>query len=927
MSKESELRNRIAELEGQLEEAEQTLSAIRNGEVDAFVISGSAGQQIYTLTGADHTYRILVEDMREGAITLSPDGLLLYSNASFANLVRSPLGRVIGSHLSDYLTEADGDRLLALCRAAGKGEVTIKDAAGGSVPVYVSFNQIAADSVRVLCLVVTDLTEQKRAHEILVSETLARGILDQAAEAVVVADTSGIIIRASRAARALAGGDILLRQFEDAFPFTVSGPCGAAAQAARSFIQTACEGATVRGCDAVLTRASGETAYLLASAAPLLGSEGECLGAVATLTDLTAHRKVEEQLRKSEEERRLAVDAAGIGTWALDLNRGRFVGCEQCAALLGLGTVRDLPVAEFFMLVHPEDRERARAELFEALADPSSDFYREFEYRSVWPDGSTHWISTRGRLELDASGAPASVRGIALNIDAAKRMEKELREAGETVNAIIAGAPAAIWLVDADGRIALWNPAASRLFGYTPEEVLAKAGLFHVETPAPAVLLSLLEAGEVLVGSEAICAHKNGSRIDVSLSTSALRNPDGSYRGFVAIALDITEQKRMEEHLRQTQKLESVGLLAGGVAHDFNNLLTGILGNASLLAETVSRQDRPRVDEIMDASERAASLTRQLLAYAGKGQFVLQALDLSAVVQALLPLLRTSLPRKADIRLELQDGLPPVHADRSQLEQVIMNLVINAGEAMGDAAGIITVVTRSRYLPPEEAQSRGLQPGLYVCLEVTDTGCGMDDATRDRLFEPFFTTKFMGRGLGLAAVHGIVRSSKGSIRVESQQGAGTQFEVVFPAFTRSAAPAEQPSAVTARGSGVVLVVDDEEVVRSTAEAALMRYGFTVITAANGQEAVDRFREAPDLIDAVLLDVKMPVMGGREALRELRQIRPELKVIISSGYNEAEALRDFSSEGVNLFVQKPYTAAALAAALRCVIEPDASPGSQ
>jgi two-component system, cell cycle sensor histidine kinase and response regulator CckA len=926
MSKESELRNRIAELEGRLEEAEQTLSAIRNGQVDAFVISGSAGQQIYTLTGADHTYRILVEDMREGAVTLTPDGLVLYSNASFANLVRTPLGRVIGSHLADYLTPADGERLLELCRAAGRGEVTIRDAAGGSVPAYVSFNRIAVENAQVLCLVATDLTEQKRAHEILASETLARGILDQAAEAVVVADPSGRIVRASRMAAALAGGDILLHQFEDAFPFTISRPCGAAAGAAHSLIQTACGGATVRGCDAVLTRATGDVAYLLVSAAPLLDSEGQCLGAVATLTDLTAHRTVEEQLRKSEEHRRLAVDAAGIGTWTLDLNSRRFDGCEQCAALLGLGTVRELSVDEFFGLVHPEDRERARAALLKAYTPPATDFYSEFEFRSVRPDGSTHWIAARGRLEFDDSGAPVRLRGIALDIDAAKLMEKELREAGETVNAIVAGAPAAIWLVDAGGRIALWNPAASQLFGYTAEEALAKPGLFHVV--APAALLPLLEAGKVLIGFEAVCAHKDGSRIDISLSTSALRNPDGSYRGFVAIALDITEQKRMEDHLRQTQKLESVGLLAGGVAHDFNNLLTGILGNASLLAETVSGRDRSRVDEIMDASERAASLTRQLLAYAGKGQFVLQTLDLSAVVRDLLPLLRTSLPQKADISLELQDnGLPPVRADRSQLEQVIMNLVINAGEAMGDAAGVITVATRSRSLPPQEAHSRGLKPGLYACLVVTDTGCGMDDATRDRVFEPFFTTKFTGRGLGLAAVHGIVRSSKGTIRVESSMGAGSKFEVMLPAAPlQTATQGTQPDATQAGGSGVVLIVDDEELVRSTAAAALTRYGFKVITAANGQEAVDRFREAPDLIDAVLLDVKMPVMNGRDAMRELRRIRPAVKVLISSGYNETEALRDFSSERVNLFVQKPYRAAALATALRCVIEPDPIPGS-
>jgi signal transduction histidine kinase len=391
----------------------------------------------------------------------------------------------------------------------------------------------------------------------------------------------------------------------------------------------------------------------------------------------------------------------------------------------------------------------------------------------------------------------------------------------------------------------------------------------------------------------------------------------------------LEERVRSEERLRETQKLESLGVLAGGIAHDFNNLLTGVLGNASLAMEDAVPGSHlaSRLQDVVKATESAAHLTRQLLAYAGKGRFVVQDLDLSRQVREITALLQASIPRTVQLRLELAEGLPFIEADSAQIQQVIMNLVINGAEAIPeDRTGTVLVATGVQDV--DAAYVRTTLPdteiagGRYVTLEVHDTGAGISPDVLGRIFDPFFTTKFTGRGLGLAAVKGIVRGHKGAVKVYSAPGQGTTFKLLFPASgpqarnTASATP--EHSLLT--GSGTVLIVDDEEIVRRTAQATLERFGYKVLVAEDGMQAVRRFRELAAGIDVVLLDVTMPVMSGEETFRELRLIRPEVKVILSSGYNELEAVRRFTGKGLAGFVQKPYTSVRLAGAVRSVLDP-------
>ncbi len=390
----------------------------------------------------------------------------------------------------------------------------------------------------------------------------------------------------------------------------------------------------------------------------------------------------------------------------------------------------------------------------------------------------------------------------------------------------------------------------------------------------------------------------------------------------------LEERARSEERLRETQKLESLGVLAGGIAHDFNNLLTGVLGNASLALDDAAPGSHlaSRLQDVVQATERAAHLTKQLLAYAGKGRFFVQDLDLSQQVREITALVQSSVPRTVQLRLELAEGLPCIEADSAQIQQVIMNLVINGAEAIPESqTGSVLVATGvqdvdAAYIRTTLSDTE-ISDGRYVTLEVHDTGVGISPEVVRQIFDPFFTTKFTGRGLGLAAVKGIVRGHKGAIKVYSTPGQGTTFKLLFPARRGEARNTASRTAEQhlLRGSGTVLVIDDEEIVRHTAQATLERFGYKVLLAEDGMQGVKRFREFAAEIEVVLLDMTMPVMSGEETFRELRLIRPEVRVILSSGFNEVEAIRRFTGKGLAGFVQKPYTSARLAEAVKSVLD--------
>ncbi len=432
---------------------------------------------------------------------------------------------------------------------------------------------------------------------------------------------------------------------------------------------------------------------------------------------------------------------------------------------------------------------------------------------------------------------------------------------------------------------------------------------------------------------EASIVRADGTTVEVIANAVPLIDAEGQPRGSLATFQDITAHKHAERNrldferkLLQSQKLESIGVLAGGIAHDFNNLLTGILGHSNFARSELARGSA-NIDHLLAqvelSAQRAAELCRQLLSYAGKGRFVVRLIDLNLAVEQAVPLITLSASKKVTLDLQLGAGLPPFKGDPTQLNQLLMNLVANASEAIGTATGTVTLRTHRVVLSAMEMLTltvgQDAEPGSFVCLEVKDTGCGIPPEALPHIFEPFFTTKSVGRGLGLAAVLGIVQGHRGAARVSSQVGTGTTFELFFP-VAPVPAPDTPPSVTAAplTRSGTILVVDDEPTVRSLAAAALTSAGFKVETAVDGEDALNQVRRDPLRFDAVLLDMSMPKLDGEDTLLALRMLTPTLPVVLTSGHSEQTIAQRFVGRGIADFLAKPFVSETLVHALDTAI---------
>jgi len=481
-----------------------------------------------------------------------------------------------------------------------------------------------------------------------------------------------------------------------------------------------------------------------------------------------------------------------------------------------------------------------------------------------------------------------------------------------------------IYIADLSGNILNANIQACTELGYTHEELLTKrisdldAGRRDPEA-VNEVLRKMVELKSMTFETDHL--RKDGSTFSVEIHASCI-----DYNGkpsIMGVVRNIEERKqaaeeheKLEQQLLHAQKLESLGILAGGIAHDFNNILTAIIGNADLALLRINKES-PGVDnlhKIEEAATRAADLAKQMLAYSGKGKFVLENINLNLLLEDMLHMLEVSISKSAVMRLNLNRDIPSVEADPTQIHQIVMNLVINASEAIGDKSGVISITTGCMVCDSDYLKyvwlDESIEQGTYVYLEVADTGCGMDKETLSRIFDPFFTTKFTGRGLGMAAVLGIVRGHKGAVKVYSEPGKGTSFKILLPASGKPAVAFRRDAVVNGwKGKGTVLLVDDEETVRGIGREMLEELGFTTITANDGREAVEIFRATPG-ISLVILDLTMPHMDGEQCFRELRQIEPEVKVIMSSGFSEHEVTQKFLGKGLAGFIQKPYKMSSL-----------------
>ncbi len=489
--------------------------------------------------------------------------------------------------------------------------------------------------------------------------------------------------------------------------------------------------------------------------------------------------------------------------------------------------------------------------------------------------------------------------------------------------------PLAYMVKDADFRVTDWNPAAERTFGFRKEEVLGRCPVPLLVPPAarPHVeeVLRRLRAGDMDAHSVNDNVTKDGRTITCEWFNTPLHKADGTPDGYLSMVLDVTERRRLEEQYLQSQKMEAVGQLAGGVAHDFNNLLTVITGFADVVRGRLAEGDPARelVGEIIKAGQRAAGLTRQLLAFSRKSVLAPRVLDLNAVLADLEKMLRRVIGEDVELATHLRPGLGPVRADPGQVEQAIINLAVNARDAM-PRGGRLTIETRDVELDEGYAAAhREARPGPHVLLAVSDTGHGMTPEVRARVFEPFFTTKEPGKGtgLGLAMVYGFVKQSGGHVEVYSEVGHGTTFKLYLPRGDEPVKGRKSGAGLAAapRGTETVLLVEDEDAVRALAGHVLRSSGYTVLAAADGAEALRLAREYLRPIHLLVTDVVLPGLGGRPLAERLLALHPETRVLFASGYTDDAVVRHGILSAEVHFLQKPFSPAALAQKVREVLD--------
>ncbi len=698
----------------------------------------------------------------------------------------------------------------------------------------------------------------------------------------------------------------------------------------------------VEGDQAIATMWDGERIAGFVSTDNLLGGriiddhECELLALyAATVSHVWGLLCDRERLREGEVRYRALLDTLPAAVFAF--RDGRCVFANPAAArLLGYGAPERLigtrPTDPIAPRMRPAVQKRL-ANVADGVSNPP------IELEMVRQDGQPLWVeATSVPIVLD--GEPAALI-ISQDITKRRQAQQQVIRARDRARRYLELARVMFVAIGADHRVTMVNRRGCEVLGYEESQIVGQNWfeMFLPETLREGVVavFDQLMAGEV----ELVEYHENsvltrsGEERLIAWHNTILRDDAGNIVGTLSAGDDMTDRKReerlrrrFEEQLQHTQKLESLGVLAGGIAHDFNNLLMGVLGNADLALMELSPVSPVRgyLQEIEKAGRRAADLCRQMLAYSGKGRFVVQPVSLSDVVQEMAHMLEVSISKKVALRYDFAKALPAVEADVAQLRQIIMNLVINASEAIGDETGVVSVHTGSMQCDRAYLLSghfgEDLPEGTYVFLEVADTGCGMDEETQQRLFDPFFSTKFTGRGLGLSAVLGIVRGHRGAIKVYTEVGKGSTFKVLLPASQGRAGavptlmgPTEAPSQL----EGTVLLADDEGAVRSVGKRMLETAGLTVLLATDGREALDTFRERSNEIGCVVLDLTMPRMDGEECFREMRRIKPDVRVVLSSGYNEQDVVQRFAGKGLAGFIQKPYHLADLIEAVKTALD--------
>jgi two-component system, cell cycle sensor histidine kinase and response regulator CckA len=669
--------------------------------------------------------------------------------------------------------------------------------------------------------------------------------------------------------------------------------------------------------------ALGKKRWHLTTKVPLCDSTGQIVGLIGMSSDITERKQVDEQLRESETRYRQLVESMPDGVYR-STHEGKFLEVNSALVkILGYESKEDLLAVDINTDLYfaSDDRERiSRQERFENSA----------VYRLRRKDGSEIWVEDHGQYITDNEGKVLYHEGVLRDVTDRICVEQELRQQKVFFEQMFTQSSVSTQILDKDGWCERINPKLGQLFGVQPEHIEGKVyNIFKDKAIQQGGVVPHLERVfregksvqwevffDIGVASDSQNIQvKEKKRVWYQNWAYPIFDEQHRLSHVIIQHIDETERKQAEEALRHAQKLESIGTLAGGIAHDFNNLLNAVLGQTALALGKLSQENpaRNHLEKSIKAGERAADLTRQMLAYSGKGKFVTKQIDLNRLVNENIQMLETAVPKTARLRFELSTFSPQIHGDVGQIQQVIMNLIINAGEAIGSNAGYITIRTGRKEITDRETEycrytNVPLAPGAYAALQVHDTGIGMSPEVLARIFDPFYTTKFTGRGLGLAAVLGIIRSHSGGLCIESEEGKGTNFEVVLPIVESEKAAetkdAEQPARIDGTGK-TILVIDDEPSVIELLKDVFTQAQFTVIGALSPTEGIALYRHHREQVSLVILDYAMPGMDGKATFEQLRRIDGGVKVLLCSGYTEEETSSAFGPLRPSGFIQKPY----------------------
>jgi PAS domain S-box-containing protein len=653
---------------------------------------------------------------------------------------------------------------------------------------------------------------------------------------------------------------------------------------------------------------------------------------VSVLRDISSRKRAEAALRDSEQRLKQLVEGMPDIVYSFSSKSGGIYYSSRVQDVLGYapGDSLENPFL-WFESIHPEDRETVAAMIGEAK---EGNAYK-LEYRIRDATGNWHWLLDRSigrRVDADE----IIIDGIATDITERRMAEEALRQSEERFALATAGGNVGVWDWDLKTNDMFISSNLKQMLGYSDTETVEHIDdwIRHVHPDDADEVMRQSRAcidGEIgKFGLEHRMLHKDGGNRWFLASGEVRRDAEGHPVRFVGIEVDITARKALESQLRQAHKMEAIGTLTGGIAHDFNNILAIVLGNAELALGKLPEWDaaKKNVHEIRVAALRARDVVKQLLAFSRRSEPELKPIQIGTVVRESMKLLRASIPKEVEIRLELPDAEPFVMGDVTQINQILINLATNAAQAMLEDGGTLTIGLRQVHVDPDGTFGDKLSSGDYVELSVSDNGPGIAPEHINRIFDPYFTTKSseLSSGMGLAAVHGIVSSHKGSIFVDSQPGGGCSFVIVFPVGRQEVAPTRQPSESIPRGRERILFVDDEPSLTQMAVRVLERLGYRVESATDSVEALERFRARPDQFDLLITDISMPKLSGDRLARRILEIRPDLPVILCTGFSERISEEKARLIGVRRYLEKPLDTPKLATAIRQVLDTDAEPNA-